>query len=243
MLLYEFDFWIFDSDGVLISSMDTWVDSVLTVNAQYNLTFDEKQIRVMMSDFKRAAQFGVPDAQVHDYAEKIRQLAAPGVQAAPLYDQVPELLQELTKNGMELAIFSSGKYVRKALEDKGIIHFFPSIVSGADVANKKPHPEGIEKALELMGIRRNGSAIGIADMKKRTVMIGDAQADLEAANRAGVRSILVHDPAHHYRFHDIKDLRAQNPTYTVKNLVELRQLLSSPNAANNGRAPQKMRNV
>lgn len=194
---------------------------MLKVTSEYNLTFDDKQKRLVLADFKRALDFGLPKEHLTAWSEQVRAMAIPLVKEAPLYDGVVELLDSISFNGVKLAVFSSDWDVRGSLDSKGIRNYFePHIVGGRDVANKKPHPEGIEKAMALM----RGD-------KRKAVMIGDAATDLEAANRAGIDSILFY-PKHHSRYHDINDLMAQKPRYTVENHVQLRQILTK---SKNGR--------
>ena len=54
------------------------------------------------------------------------------------------------------------------------------IVGADDVLNPKPHPEPVEKALELMGASREDA-----------VYVGDSVHDMESGRAAGVRTAAV----------------------------------------------------
>ena len=55
-------------------------------------------------------------------------------------------------------------------------------------------------------------------------MIGDSRKDLEAANNAGVDSILYY-PAIHENSHDLEMLLTYEPTYVVKSLLEIKEIV------------------
>ena len=46
---------------------------------------------------------------------------------------------------------SAKRDVERSFERHGIADYFDALVTGHDVANHKPHPEPLEKALELLG--------------------------------------------------------------------------------------------
>ena len=57
---------------------------------------------------------------------------------------------------------------------------FQAIVGGRDVTNLKPHPEGLLKILDAIGVAPEGS-----------LYVGDSLVDAEAAQRAGVDFVAV----------------------------------------------------
>jgi pyrophosphatase PpaX len=57
---------------------------------------------------------------------------------------------------------------------------FDVIITGDDVTNPKPHPEGIFKALSLLGVRNN-----------EVMYIGDSDADIQAGSEANVHTVGV----------------------------------------------------
>jgi phosphoglycolate phosphatase-like HAD superfamily hydrolase len=124
------------------------------------------------------------------------------------------MLSSLTKGGLKLSVLSGNTHLRMYLDEKGISNYFePYIISGADVKNKKPDPEGIEKLLVMMKASRS-----------ETVLVGDSGSDIEASNSAHIDSILFY-PKDHARFYDLKELKAQKPTHIVASHQELEKLL------------------
>jgi pyrophosphatase PpaX len=96
--------------------------------------------------------------------------------------EVIELLQEIKRKGWKLAVVT-GKGQRSlaiSLKALQMESFFDLIITGDDVQESKPHPEGIHKALALLGVTA-----------EEALFLGDSEADMEAGQRAGVRTIGV----------------------------------------------------
>ena len=79
----------------------------------------------------------------------------------------------VTNKGLPLTIYS--------LEICGIKSFFDVIVSADDVAEPKPNPTGIFKAMEALNIQNKGDVL----------YAGDNDIDYETASNAGVDAMLV----------------------------------------------------
>jgi HAD superfamily hydrolase (TIGR01509 family) len=97
---------------------------------------------------------------------------------ASLHAGVEEVLHFLRRQGVRQAIFT-GKGRRTTaitLDAFNIRSYFDLIVSGTDVNHHKPHPEGIRKVLDALGVPA-----------EETLMVGDSLADIGASRGAGVR--------------------------------------------------------
>ena len=57
-----------------------------------------------------------------------------------------------------------------------IDHYFDVIISGTDVVNHKPHPEGIQKVISMFKLD-----------PAQVLMVGDALSDVKASRSAGVK--------------------------------------------------------
>jgi len=94
-----------------------------------------------------------------------------------IYSGVPELLASLKSSGSAVGIVST-KYryrIEEILAKHQLKTYFDIIVGGEDVAHHKPHPEGLQLAVEQLGLHPSDA-----------VYIGDATLDAEAAQAAGV---------------------------------------------------------
>ncbi len=67
-----------------------------------------------------------------------------------------------------------------ALEKFSILKKFDLIISGDDIKQGKPHPEGLQKAIKKLRVS-----------KDEIIYVGDAPSDVKFAKNAGVRAIVV----------------------------------------------------
>lgn len=104
------------------------------------------------------------------------------VKGTHLIDGVRETLQTLRENGVKLGIVSTknGFRIKHTLERDGMMNLFDVIIGGDDVANHKPDPEGVYKAIEILGVK-----------KSEVLYVGDSVTDAETAKRSGVNFCAV----------------------------------------------------
>jgi phosphoglycolate phosphatase len=99
-----------------------------------------------------------------------------------LYDSVPATIQALRQRGLSLGIVST-KYRRRihqVLEREALLHGFDVVIGGEDVAQHKPHPQGLFEAMQKLECSRAS-----------VVYVGDSVVDAELAKRAEVPLIVV----------------------------------------------------
>ena len=107
-----------------------------------------------------------------------------------LYPGIKVMLGKLKSRGFKLGVVTSklrdsifeGKRIGciYELNEVGIIDMFSVIVGLEDVNKHKPHPDGINLALNKLG-----------SQPQDTLFVGDSAADIEAAHHAGCRSCLA----------------------------------------------------
>jgi HAD superfamily hydrolase (TIGR01549 family) len=124
-----------------------------------------------------------------------------------LYDGIKELIIDIDKTGILLSIFT-GKGRTSALitlNEFGLTNYFDMIVSGDDVENHKPSPEGIIMFLDKHKLN-----------PKEVLMIGDAPSDIIAARECGVEiASVVWDS---YAESEVKKLNSNNIFHSVDEL-------------------------
>jgi len=131
------------------------------------------------------------------------------------YPGVSDLLQQLQKAGLRLAVFSSRKVtLAPSLQRAGLIEFFGAMVQGDDVTHHKPHPEGLLKALDELGVPPHQAA-----------MVGDAAVDILAGKAAGV-SLTIGIT---HGFGTQTELEAAMPDYIVHSIDEIAPILLTVN--------------
>jgi HAD superfamily hydrolase (TIGR01549 family) len=127
---------------------------------------------------------------------------------ADIYPGLKEIVINLKKHNYPIGIFT-GKGRESSmitLTKLGIDTYFDLIVTGDDVVNHKPSPEGILKFVDKFKLN-----------KERVLMIGDSVSDVEAAREAGVKiaSVLWDSYAKEkvqtlnsdYYFHSVEELK------------------------------------
>jgi pyrophosphatase PpaX len=171
---------IFDMDGTLSKTNDL-------IFASFNHVA-QKYLGKTMASNEIIALFGPPEEGAlrtllgeERATEAMEDLCAyyaeHHAEIASLHPGIVPTLQYLKDKGMKLAVFT-GKGKRTAtitLERLGIGQFFDLVVSGNDVVNHKPHPEGINRVLATFSIPASSA-----------LMVGDALSDVRASRAAGV---------------------------------------------------------
>lgn len=95
---------------------------------------------------------------------------------------VKSVLDYLSQNDIPFALGSASKNARPILRGLGISERFKAVVDGTDVSKAKPDPEVFLIAAKKLG-----------KDPSQCVVFEDAQAGVEAANRAGMLSVAVGD--------------------------------------------------
>ena len=95
---------------------------------------------------------------------------------------IDDLLHYLKLNKVPFSLGSASKNARLILETLDLIDLFDAIVDGNDVSTAKPDPEVFLIAAQKLGVP-----------PEDCIVIEDAQAGIEAANKAGMVSIGIGD--------------------------------------------------
>lgn len=126
------------------------------------------------------------------------------------------LLHRLHVDGITLAILTNGRptiFDRYANFDQ-IRSLFSVIVTAQDVDSYKPHPEGIMKILDQLGLSA-----------EEVLMVGDSETDMVAAQSASVDTLLYLGEAETVAYSD-QDITRLNPTYTVRSFSEVLDMIA-----------------
>jgi len=98
------------------------------------------------------------------------------------FDGIFETIEFLKEKKLKIVAASNSKkvFVKSILEYSGLIKFFDFFVAREDVENPKPAPDIYEKAVKLMGLK-----------KENVVVFEDSEVGVEAAKKAGLFCIAV----------------------------------------------------
>lgn len=108
--------------------------------------------------------------------------ALAGSRLVSVNNEVQKLMDCIYKKGIMTGVVT-GKARRSY--DISMKHLFPKelfqvSITGDDVVEPKPHPEGIIKAMNILGCT-----------PQETIFVGDSNADIEAGKRANVKTVGV----------------------------------------------------
>lgn len=128
---------------------------------------------------------------------------------AHVFDGVLEGLQAMRALDLHLGIVTNkpAEFTLPLLDQTGLRGFFSAVVCGDTCANKKPHPEPIEHACELLGVT-----------PKQSVIIGDSINDTVAGRAAGASVLVV--PYGYNEGRDVRTLDADGIVPTIPDAVE-----------------------
>ena len=170
---------IFDIDGTLTSTNQLIFDSFNHIAKKYlHKTFSDQEI---------IALFGPPEEVIlrqwcgdnydeasKDYFDYYRSHH----EIAKLYPDINELLEILKDRDVHLSVFTGKGRMSSVitLEELGVIDYFDMIVTGDEVANHKPAPDGIISIIEKYNFK-----------KDEVLMIGDSVGDFKASRDAGIK--------------------------------------------------------
>ncbi|HYE14255.1 MAG TPA: HAD family hydrolase [Pyrinomonadaceae bacterium] len=167
---------LFDLDGTLLDSFPSHFEAYRVMFARYRIEISEESFLAAYSPnwYHTYEALGLP-GEVWEEANSHWVEAAAALPPLP-FPGAAETLEALGSS-YELGVVTSGSRGRvlRDLERTGIGRFFRVVVTGDDVREPKPAPEGLE-----LGLARMGLSPGEA------VYVGDAHADYEMARAAGV---------------------------------------------------------
>lgn len=179
--LFDFDYTLGDSTGGIVASVNYALGEMGFPQAgegevRRTIGMSLPEIFVALTKNKEPA---LAELFFRLFMEKADQVM---LESTELFEDAGRVLNILKGEGTQLGIVTT-KYRRRILrilEKFAMAHLIDVIVGGEDVANPKPHPEALHKALKLCG-----------SCGKNAVYIGDSIIDAQAAQRAGLDFIAV----------------------------------------------------
>lgn len=130
------------------------------------------------------------------------------------FEGIEEVLIELFKARIPMFVVSArtSSSLNQLLNNLGLKNFFQKIIGAEDVINAKPDKEAVDIIIAEFSLNR-----------QKVTVIGDAEVDLDMANNAEVKSILVTWGS--LTLDKITDLGIQ-PNYIIKNPNEIKLILT-----------------
>lgn len=179
---------ILDVDGTLVDSNDaharSWVDAMGEFG--YRVAFEKVRPLIGMGGDKvlpetiHVSKDSEKGQQISKRREEIfKEKYLPNVRVFP---KARELLEEMRRRGLKLAVASSAKpdELKALLKLVGAQDLIEEQTSSGDVQRSKPDPDAVHVTLKRLGFPAN-----------EVVMLGDTAYDIEAAQKVHVGTIAL----------------------------------------------------
>ena len=185
---------LFDMDGVLIDSVDTWLTALNKAlkNNQYRLIPKDEFIQSYWGHDLRDT-FTMMDIPltIVDQCSKIYENS---IQKIRLYPSTIPTLQQLSGYPKAIITNTALQITEKIVQQFHLELYFSQITTGDEVRKAKPHPEIILRTCEKLNIKA-----------KNALLIGDTKSDVIAGHAAGCTVIGVNIEAD-YVISDLSEL-------------------------------------
>ena len=213
--------YIFDLDGTITDTTQIWIEifrDCLDHGGVASANIADDEIARHTHNWDATVALGVNPHDVPEFAGYAATLARTRLVGADLFPGAYETLEVIQDQGKHLAIFSTmdRPILEGAIDHNKLDTLTPVIIAGTDVPRRKPHPDGIIKALQDLGVAEKDYA--------HAVYVGDKDTDIQAAKAAGVDSILFY-PAIHQIIYDRETVMSHNPTHVIADWQELHDSL------------------
>ena len=212
--IFNFDTYIFDLDGTLLSTLDDLAAScnyALKVNGMPERTLEEVRLFVG-NGVKKLMERAIPDGLDNPlfdktYADFRNHYMQHNLDTTQPYPGVMEMLESLRARGKKVAVVSNKFY---AATQELCRHFFGDLVDVAigerEDIRKKPAPDTVMEALRQMNVSRD-----------KAVYIGDSDVDVMTAKNSGMPCISVL-----WGFRDYNFLVEHGATIFIKSPLQLK---------------------
>lgn len=200
----KYDAYLYDMDGTLARTLDVWIDACQAAYTYYGIQVSRDETAARLGTIPGMLA-GIP-AEHHDNAwKRITDYSHPRVKTAPLYDGAAAGIKRARAAQRKTALITAtGRdVITEILAYHGLLSHFDIIITGDDVKENKPDPEGILRAISALGVDPS-----------KAIMLGDSDKDLGAARNAGIDSALYY-PETHRLIHNLDHLKTFNPTHTI----------------------------
>jgi len=171
---------LFDLDGTLINSWNLYIESYrLTVQPYVRKQLTEEDIeRIKPSSELKFIELVIPEKErAHAFKRFITHYSSLyESMMGKIYDGVHEMLEQLWEQEQKVGIVTGkSKEGWEITKRKSNFGKFDVVVTGNDVNNYKPYPEGIIKAINKLDVN-----------KEEVLYVGDSLVDQQTAIAAGV---------------------------------------------------------
>jgi HAD superfamily hydrolase (TIGR01509 family) len=197
----------FDWDGTLCDSGPASLRAFRKSLAEFGVTFTDAEYKAVYSPrwYRMYEALKLPNPCWRQADQ--RWLHHYGREEPDLISGAPAVLESLRRRGIRLGIVTNGtrKRVDRELERLRLQTMFDAVICCEDVIEKKPHPEGLDKALTLLNCPPAAACY-----------VGDTPEDVHMGKNAGVFSVGILS-----QYVDDRRLRESEPDVLLNAIEEL----------------------
>jgi HAD superfamily hydrolase (TIGR01662 family) len=130
-----------------------------------------------------------------------------GEEPPALVAEAGDTIETLRERGYRLGIVTSGtaRRVMREISELGLSSTFETVICNEHIVNRKPHPEGLEKAMQALACARDSCSY-----------VGDAPEDVRMGKNAGLFTVAVRSA-----YPTSKHLLAEQPDIHMESIAEM----------------------
>jgi HAD superfamily hydrolase (TIGR01509 family) len=191
---------IFDMDGTLIDSTQTWIDADIELGYQNGFVYTEEMlIATKTLKFMKACEYlsQFCDLTAQETAERYYQILESKYGDCPLTSGAEEFLAECKKSGMRMCILTAGI---KPLADKVLLKnnlegFFEFVASADNIDYDKRDPEAFNVCAKKLGLTID-----------EVIVIEDSFHAAEAAKKSGAIVIGMINSGNYFEHDKLREI-------------------------------------
>ena len=208
---------LFDLDGTLINTNELIISSFLhTLNTYYPNQYKREDVLPFIGPSLHDTFSKIDESKVEEMITSYRKFNHDHHdELVEEYETVYETVRELKKQGYKVGIVTTKarQTVEMGLKLSKLDEFFDVVVTIDDVEHVKPHPEPLQKALELLDAK-----------PEEALMVGDNHHDIVGGQNAGTKTAAVS-----WTLKGRAYLEAYKPDFMLDKMSDLLSILSDMN--------------
>lgn len=177
---------IFDVDGTLVNSVDAYHIAAGRAVEHLGYPVTREMVCQALNGQQNFWELVIPEASLRTDSmiaglreATMRHWGDILDEHVQVFPGLPEALRQLRDRGVRLGIYTGSRgESMPPLEAAGLLQYFEVVLTAKDVDRAKPHPEGVLRCLEQLGVSAATAAY-----------VGDSIQDMAAGQAAGARTI------------------------------------------------------
>ena len=165
---------LFDMDGVLIDSLDSWwkaLNNAMKMNNHPGITRNEFIEKFWGHDLRQNLETSGLNPEILYFCNAIY---GNYIDAVKIYDDTYSTLQQLQQYKKAIITNTPKDCTKQIMKQFALQQYFSTIVTSDDVEQGKPSPDIVFKACEQLKVN-----------PKDVILIGDTESDVKAGKAAG----------------------------------------------------------